>query len=392
MKRSEPRHDVTAERGSDRTGYRKDHFVHLVVASCALLVFSFSGGCTGRNPTQTSDNNTTAVQQTSPSTPTSASLPLAVTAGGVTVTLGLVDSTSAATRFNFIVKLPAYDAGQVPSDILGASPAADVQIDGMTAVANDPRVTESDVAATPPQVGFSLTYQSAFPSAQTVDLSINELWLPPKSASPTAVQDSPQAIRGPWTFTITPAMVSTQPLPTPAGTVGGRFTDISVVEAEKLVSFPIIEPTPLPSVLTRKPFSVVAYQVGETGSSQANDVQLYYPPQPPSVQQGVLLIETSNSDLVFTTKDGQASRVGRDGNKQTHSIAPGSQTVVTIDGVNVTKFDVAAANTRTRYYVWHVAGINFEIEDMVITNQSATPLVTDADLQQMVTSILDQAI
>jgi hypothetical protein len=317
-------------------------------------------------------------------------LPMNVTANGISITLGLVDSTTSATRFNLNVQLPAYLAGQQMSGVLGPSAGNNVKIDGMAAAPGDPNVTETDNVSAQ-SLALSLDYQSPFPTDHTVTLTIQKLWLPPKPASPTTVQINPQALDGPWAFTITPEMVRSQPLPTPAGK-SSRVTGISATEAERLVGFPIIEPTPLPTSLTRDPFSVTAYRAGASGSGEPNYVELYFPARSPSLQQGVLLVETTNKAAVPTIKGETASLVSplsSNGTARTMIIARGTQTNLGIGGVVVTRFDVAEANTRQTYFVWTHHGVSNYIE-VITSNQNTNSPVSEDELQQMVRSMIDQ--
>jgi hypothetical protein len=321
---------------------------------------------------------TEPTSQATPGTPTTASgLPETVTASGISVTLDLVDTTHSATRFNFSLRVPDDAVAQQFGNVLGPPPAKGITIDGMPVGPNDPFEDTADHGPGQPTMTFSLTYHSAFPANQAVTLTIPRLWMPT------------QQVSGPWTFQISPEMVAAQPLPTPASDVD-RFIGVSVAEAQRLVAFPIVEPNPLPDVLTREEFNVTGYAIGSDGSSQANYIMLNYPARPPASEQGVMVVETSNAAAVPIIKGGSISLLLPGIRTRTLSVSPGSQSTLTIASVSVARFEVASSTSRQIYLVWTNAGVSYYILH-IVDSQSAKPLVTDADLQQMVTSIIEQS-
>lgn len=344
----------------------------------------------------------------------SSGLPMTVTAHGIAVTMEMVDPARSATRFHVSIALPAYAVGQPASFILGPAPANDVQVAGMNVSATTLHATQNDTTASN-HVLF-LDYPAPFPTNRTVTLTIKQLWLPAKPTSPAATpsdlaRDTPvpvqmQAVTGPWTFHLTPTMVATQPLPTPqsgmacAPFVGLSHTPkldcyppISATVAQRLVGFPIIEPTPLPAGLTRNPFAVGVDRLGTTSATQPNYVSLDYWLHPSSSgQQEVQLIETTNHAAVPTINGGMASIVtplSSGGPPQTLTIRSGTLATLTIDGVSVTRFAVGPPTTGTTYFVWTQAGVSSSIA-YTVSPPNPKPLVTDAELQQMVTSIIEQ--
>jgi hypothetical protein len=348
----------------------------------------------------------------SPSSATTLGLPMTDTANGIAVTLGLVDSTGSATRFHVDVALPAYAVGQPREFILGQSPPDDVQLDGMNASGNDLHATESDTTNT--NAALFLDYPSSFPTNGTVTLTIRQLWLPAKPTNSTTTpsdlaRHTPvpvrmQAVMGPWTFHITPKMVAAQPLPTPDNNwycLDDRmistlkldcYPPMSAPLAQKLVRFPIIEPALLPASLSRDAFGVSVLRFGTSGSNQPNYVSLDYWLRSSSGQQDVLLVQTTNHAAVPTINGTVASIVtplSSGGQAQTMPIRPGTLATLTIDGVNVTRFAVGPPTTGTTYFTWTQAGVSYSIE-YTVHPPSPKPLVTDAELQQMVKSIVEQ--
>ena len=375
---------------ADRWIYRH---VQLLVVSLLVLALPILGGCgtsTAGTPTsaggaRSSPAGTAIVSQIITATPAagtavSTSLPQTVTAGGISVTLGLIDTTSTATHFNFSVELPA-DVVATPSiTAVGPPSADDVQITGMPNTSEQPSGVQRNPAPGESTVPFSVEYQSPFPTNQTVTLTISRL------AIPNAI------VSGPWVFQLTPQMVANQPLPTPAGKVD-RFLNISVAEAQKLVGFPIVEPNTLPTGLLHQDFNVILYAVGDTGSAQANYVMLNYPPNPP-VNEGVYLIETSNVAAIPTVTNGTYAMLlptpTYNGTPTTGTIDAGSLSTFTIKGVSVTTFTVTGAGSRQTYYAWTQSGVGYFVRYPADTTSPKQP-VSDNDLRQIVASVIQQA-
>ncbi len=246
-----------------------------------------------------------------------------------------------------------------------------------------------------PHVELALDYQSPFPSNKTVTLTIEHLTLPVKPASPVPNQNTvSQQIDGPWVFSITPEMTATQPPPTPVTDVD-RFAGVSVTEAQKLVSFPLVEPNPLPAPLTRKEFNVNGYALGVASSAPANYVMFDYEPQQPSSEQDVWLVETTNGAAVPIVNGDSVSLIlpgPSGGTTRTMTISQGTKLTLPLGGVNVTTFKVAssATNTTTVYYVWKQAGVNYyirHVEDVTSTGQA---LVSPGVLLQTLMSLITQ--
>lgn len=353
----------------------------------------------------------------SPATPvTSPSLPMTVTARGIPVTLQLVDSASSATSFHVSVKLPAYAVDQPTGFILGSTPANDAQVEGMNASASSLEALSMGNPAVTPTVW--LEYPAPFPTNRTVTLTIDQLWLPEKPASPFATPTDwntytptpvhMHAVSGPWTFHITPRMVATQALPTPQsgndcldGAVAITpppklicYTPMGAQLAERLVGFSIIEPRPLPAPLARDPFTVAVEGFGTSSLNSPNYAGLTYWTSQKSPQQNVQLIETTDLAAVPNINgNGETAAIVLPGSSGSPAysltIRPGSLVTTTIDGVKVTQFDVGASRFRTSYWVWTQGNVSSYI---AYTARPPSPkrLLTDAELRQMVTSIIEQ--
>ena len=336
-------------------------------------------------------------------TPTAAmgsQLPMTVTVNGVSVTLQLVDSTSTATRFTFAFRM---SPDQVSHDqpfpsMLGPKPAEDVTIDGITPAPNDPYVSELAGIASNPNIGFTLDYQSPFPPNKTVTITIQHLTLPTTKETPEPNQPaSSQSIEGPWTFTITPDAVANQPMPNPPSGVA-RFAGVSAAQAQQWSSFPITAPNPLPAVLSnaqvlkRNEFNVNGYGLGVPETAAANYVLFTYD-QP--LGQVVFLAETTNAaaapnisgDSAILLMPGEPS-----GKTGTWAISPGTLSHPKIVGVIITRFEVStsAGNGPMVVYVWKIGEVDYLIWHVLDSSRPGITTVTDADLQEMVASIIEQ--
>ena len=80
------------------------------------------------------------------------------------------------------------------------------------------------------------------------------------------------------------------------------------------------------------------------------------------------------------------------GKTGTFAISPGTLSHLPIDGIDVTRFEVSnsASNGPTVFYVWKLGGIDYSIWHMMDTSPSGIATVTNDDLQQMITSIIQQ--
>lgn len=327
-------------------------------------------------------------------------LPMTVTAHGIAVTLGLVDSTSSATRFHVNVALPAYAVGQPRGFILGQAPADDVQLVGMNASANDLHVSEADTTLS--NVTLWMDYPAPFPTHRTATLTIQQLWLPaePTGATPAPIHN--RVVKGPWVFHITPTAVAAQPPPKPAasdgdcldsGTISAADMDcyygVSAPLAQKLTGFPVTEPTSLAAGLVRNAFGATVLRLGPTHADRPNYVSLDYPRK--SGQGAVNLVETTDATVVPIIHNGTVStvtHVASNGAVQTKTTRPSALKFMTIDGVIVTQFEFEGAGPVVANFVWRQAGISYYMSASIPSN--AQPSLTVADLTQMVTSVIGQ--
>jgi hypothetical protein len=215
-----------------------------------------------------------------------------------------------------------------------------------------------------------------------------------------------QALNGPWTFQITSSMLALQPLPTPAASGGDCldigvksppildcYSGVSAILAQKLVGFPVIEPTPLPSSLTREDFDGTVYRLGSTNANRPNYVSLDYHFR--SGQPGVWLVETTDHAAVPNVNGGTVSSVmpfALDDSRLTHTIRPGTLKTMSIDGVTVTQFELGDTNSPRASFVWTQSGVSYAMSSAGSDDiGTPTPVVTDADLLPLVTSIIEQS-
>jgi hypothetical protein len=336
-----------------------------------------------------------------PSAVEGAQLPLTVTANGVAVELERVDSSSDATRFSFMIRLaPGQLGAHGFCCALGPDPSTYLSIEGITPAPGDPYGSESDGGSNPPIIRFSLQYQSPFPTDRTVTLTIKRLGIPPPPGTPTTgTPTGDQApntsqVEGPWTFKITPEMVDHQPTPTPFAT-NARFAGLSVESAQKLTSFTIVAPSPLPTVLTQghtkdqNEFNVIGFGLGVPASAKANYVLFNYAQ---AFGGPVRLIETTNPDGVPRVNGTSATIVSplTPDRSETLMIKTGSSSTVNIDGVAVNRFEVNDANNSEIYYVWTIGNVHCSIQYIDSPGAAQLKRVGDNDLRQMATSIIKQ--
>ncbi len=206
-------------------------------------------------------------------------------------------------------------------------------------------------------------------------------------AGPLTEQDVERMIasmldQGSGQATSTPSGVST-----PVGS--GSDTNLTVAQAQNLVGFKIIEPKSLPTPLASKPISVAAYHVGNSGTDKANYVEIFYPPSQSASRQGMFLVETTNDRAVSAIKGETASIFSPNGAQRTMTIIRGTEAKMGIQGVVVTKFDVADSDSRQTYLVWTNHGVSSYVEVMM-SGQNTNEVVNEDELRQMVGSMINQ--
>lgn len=169
--------------------------------------------------------------------------------------------------------------------------------------------------------------------------------------------------------------------------VGAASSGTSVNEAQKLVKFSILEPTSLPNEFNSQTLTATTYHVGTSSSDQANYVTLYYSANQPAQQQGIVVVETTDSSAVPAIDGDTAtfvSPLSPDGALQTVSVMRGTEAKMGIAGVIVTSFGVVQAYTRQTYVVWKHRGVSSYIEAADTTG------VSEGELQLAAASIISQ--
>jgi hypothetical protein len=177
-----------------------------------------------------------------------------------------------------------------------------------------------------------------------------------------------------------------------ASTGTGSDNNMTVTQAQEQVGFKIIEPKSLPAPLTPNPHTVNAYQVVNSAADHPNYVELFYPLNPPSSQQGMFLVETTNHAAVPTINGATASIVSPlspNGPARTMTVIRGTEAEMGIQGVVVTKFEVADSDSRQTYFVWTFHGVSSYIE-VTRSGSGATSPVDEAQLQQMVGGLIKE--
>jgi hypothetical protein len=302
-------------------------------------------------------------------------LPLTITANGVPVTLGAISTTGSETRFDLHVELPASMAGTtVPAPILIRP--GDAQLVHMQDTAS-PQVSFAGRPPGEPTVSFSFAFAPIGRPYDSITLTISRLRVT------VALPGSPisnQILQGPWVFHITPEMLTTKVMPTP--NIFGIYMDLSIAQAQQLVAFPIVVPSPLPDVL--KPpadESVLASTVGSTSSARANFVTFNYPATD-NAEKGVSVTESSADSAVPTMENNAIHWNDSAGGSQTIPVSQFAQTALTITGQTVTRWDTVQQGAKVSYYLWDNQGVHF----VVYTIPEAQ--LTDAVMEQFVSAII----
>ncbi len=173
----------------------------------------------------------------------------------------------------------------------------------------------------------------------------------------------------------------------PAASSQGQYPDITVAQAQNQVSFKIVAPKNLPNLLTGSPSSVRTYHVGNSGADKANYAELFYQAIPNASQQGMLLVETTNKQAVPIVEGDTVSLVRPNDAARTMTIIPSSEMRIGVNGVIVTRFDVADSNAKQTYYVWNHDGVSSYIQ--VMTEQNASSSNFESDLQGMIGGLIN---
>ena len=172
-----------------------------------------------------------------------------------------------------------------------------------------------------------------------------------------------------------------------AGT--GSDNNLTVAQAQQVVGFKIIEPTNPSGSLFHSPYRVSAYHIGNSGADKANYVEMYYPENSVSSLQSLVLVETTNKRAVPAVNGNTASLVPPTDATLTMTIVPGTESKLNIQGIVVTRFDVADSDSRTSYFVWTNHGVSSYIE-MARSGAGTAATVGDADLQQMIGGMIKE--
>jgi len=350
-----------------------------------LLVFSLVGGLVLLAACGSSDHATNSPSASSPpvviasprASPT-AQLPLTVTASGLTLTLSSVTETKAATRFSFSAQLPKEISGTTSTVPLLIRPS-DIQL-----TAGNDTIGTARVAMTPRSSGtdarFVLTFGPVAQPSRTMILTLARIQIN------VAIPGTPfttRVVQGPWKFVVNPQQLANQPLPTPDHL--GIYDHLTAKQAARLVDFPVIEPS-LPPIFDLLQSDVSAGAYASTGSARANWVILMYPAQTPLEQHGLTITETSNQVLLASVQDGKLQSVSSTGTPTSVTLTSGSNTIVTISGMPVTKIEVvpAVSGTQTIIYRWEKQGIWYQVQT-ILGPQLAEPV-----LKQVVASMIAQ--
>jgi hypothetical protein len=329
-----------------------------------LIVLLLAAGCRSGKQSAVAGGGTTSIPP---------HLPVTVSSGGIAITLESVDVDRESTRFNLEVELPPGIAASDQPTVIDPIRDEDVQISGLI----DSHLSEaSQTAPHGPgltSVPVSLTAGAIKGPNQTLTLELAKMQF-------VAPSNGRLVTQGPWHFTITPSMRAAQPMPTPDP--HGAFTHLSMAEAQRLVDFPIIEPDPLPSVLTRKDFNVMVSTLKPEDSDKPNNVNLFYPALDES-EDGIAVGETTLKEAVQAGKNGTIKM----GTPPTSSgvSAKITSSTATINGFGVTKLDMTDNDVHGIDYLWQKGGVVFMVSGTVGQQ------VTDAVLRQMVASIIEQS-
>ncbi len=215
---------------------------------------------------------------------TPSELPMTVTTDGVAVTLESIQISGNNTRIDFSVPVPADLTTVDGRNVIAFNPSMDIEIDG-TAVSphgwTNAGIGQHKEGETATSFWFVLGSPLKLDGNPTISLKQFD-WVP---ASGTT-----QTVKGPWTFKITPGMLASQVRPTPNSQ--GDYSGLTVEQAQRLVDFPIVEPSPLPDMLSRQEFNTFVSTVASNGPAGPNLItQIYTMKQ--NIERGVKLQETT---------------------------------------------------------------------------------------------------
>jgi TolB protein len=278
-------------------------------------------------------------------------LPMTITANGIAITLETVEVSNTAMRFTFRVQLPPDAVNSTEPFILGPLQLGNLQVEGLT---DGPITTVSGGGEH--HVGERSTTLTVMlnPFAQpreAVSITIRQLYV---NLTPNATH----VINGPWRFELPRTFQSSVPYPAPDSS--GIYTNLSVAQAQQLVGFPIIEPTPLPGFLYPQLFNAKA---AAHGSTNPNWLQLTYTVKNEAANAIIVEESTEPPDDISNAS---------------------SETTIEIDGVTVTKRELTQVTGRSVFYTWQLAGTSFKL------TADLSWQVTEPVLEQMVSSMIDQ--
>ncbi len=300
-------------------------------------------------------------------------LPMTVRANGIPVTLAAAWVGSTTTRLFFRVALPSDIAGA--SDILvrSADSSTLVEMSGLRAGTNDPVWQFSLHHAGDSTAMFSLEYGAVPAADQPVTITVLRL---PFTATPS----DPNTVQGPWTFTLSGANLAAQSIA--MTNTNRQHANLSVRDAQALIDFPIVEPSPLPSVLARpdRLASAVTLLAGDAPS--ADLVRLFYPARNDG-PNGVTVSETHLSITVPYVIRNELHVIGADGTPAVLPAGQWTQDSVSIAGLTVLKLNMLQRSVNSVYYSWEQNGVFF-----VVTAEPDVQ-VTDAIVEQMIASMID---
>ncbi len=332
-------------------------------------------------------------------TATAPSLPMTVTASNLRITLSSAKLNGSQIVLTF--KIESADPNQPNMWTVGGGeftgllvPENDVVANGLKWDAQSPETSVSPLVPpgftppppapsptpqpTPDIVGYqeTLPFVLTGPADQPVTVTIQKVRFDNGPSTPPPGK----IINGTWSFTFVPAALGAPPLPTPDRL--GSYSRLSLAQAQQLVDFPIATPNPLPGVLQPLPDSIFsASAVGLAGNAKANYVTFYYPAVN-MAEKGVSVLETSADSAVPTVRDNTIYWVGENGKTTTIPTSQVTQSDLTINGVQVTKWMTEQQGTTVVYYLWDRAGVH----DVAYTVPKIQ--VTEAVMEQFVRAMI----
>ncbi len=171
--------------------------------------------------------------------------------------------------------------------------------------------------------------------------------------------------------------------PIPSPTRFGYHDQLSIAEAQQLVGFRIIEPSPLPDVLTHPSLNASALKLLPTGSTAADFVTLMYPSN--DLSSGLIIDETTLSTTLPVVLHNMLHLTAADGQPLQMPVSSWTRDSLSIKNVPVSKLDTVQDGSHVLYYYWQQGDTYF------VAYGRTTTQLSEAVMVRVVTSMIGQS-